>query len=57
MLLEGSVRPLKAVAYDCGFGTADRMRIIFNERLGMTPTQFRASFRQSEMAHVAAGGV
>jgi transcriptional regulator GlxA family with amidase domain len=28
MLLEGSDRPLKAVAYDCGFGTADRMRIV-----------------------------
>jgi transcriptional regulator GlxA family with amidase domain len=24
MLLEGSDRPFKSVAYDCGFGTADR---------------------------------
>jgi transcriptional regulator GlxA family with amidase domain len=49
-LLEGSDRPLKAVAYDCGFGTADRMRIVFSERLGVTPAQYRASFRQSEAA-------
>jgi transcriptional regulator GlxA family with amidase domain len=47
MLLEGSDRPLKAVAYDCGFGTADRMRIVFHERLGVTPAQYRASFRQA----------
>jgi transcriptional regulator GlxA family with amidase domain len=50
MLLEGSDRPLKAVAYDCGFGTADRMRIVFSERLGVTPAQYRASFRQSKAA-------
>jgi transcriptional regulator GlxA family with amidase domain len=47
MLLEGSDLPLKVVAYDCGFGTADRMRIIFHERLGVTPAQYRASFRQA----------
>jgi transcriptional regulator GlxA family with amidase domain len=48
MLLEGSDRALKAVAYDCGFGTADRMRIVFSEQLGVTPAQYRASFRQSK---------
>jgi transcriptional regulator GlxA family with amidase domain len=48
MLLEGSDRALKAVAYDCGFGTADRMRIVFSERLGVTPAQYRAGFRQSK---------
>jgi transcriptional regulator GlxA family with amidase domain len=37
MLLEGSDRALQAVAYDCGCGTADRMRIVFYERLGVTP--------------------
>ena len=26
MRLESSIQPLKSVAYDCGFGTADRMR-------------------------------
>ena len=43
-LLEGSDRPLKAVAYDCGFGTADRMRLVFTERMGVSPAQYRASF-------------
>src|SRR3546814_16912871 len=46
-LLEGSDRALQAVAYDCGFGTADRMRIVFGARLGVTPAQYRASFRQT----------
>jgi transcriptional regulator GlxA family with amidase domain len=48
MMLEGSDRPLKSVAYDCGFGSADRMRIVFNARLGVTPVQYRASFRKAE---------
>jgi transcriptional regulator GlxA family with amidase domain len=55
MLLEGSDRALKAIAHDCGFGTADRMRIVFSERLGVTPAQYRASFRQSTAADEAAG--
>ncbi len=50
MMLEGSDRPLKAVAYDCGFGSADRMRIVFNARLGVTPAQYRASFRRTDPA-------
>jgi transcriptional regulator GlxA family with amidase domain len=45
-LLEGSAAALKTIAYDCGFGTADRMRIVFTKRLGVTPTQYRARFRQ-----------
>jgi transcriptional regulator GlxA family with amidase domain len=45
MMLEGSDRPLKAVAYDSGFGTGDRMRLVFTERLGVSPAQYRASFR------------
>jgi transcriptional regulator GlxA family with amidase domain len=48
MMLEGSDRPLKAVAYDCGFGSADRMRIVFNARLGVTPAHYRSSFRRAE---------
>jgi transcriptional regulator GlxA family with amidase domain len=48
MMLEGSDRPLKSVAYDCGFGSADRMRIVFHARLGVTPAQYRASFRRAE---------
>jgi transcriptional regulator GlxA family with amidase domain len=44
MLLEGSDRPLKSVAYDCGFGTADRMRVVFSERLGVTPPIIAQTF-------------
>ncbi|MPY75473.1 MAG: helix-turn-helix domain-containing protein, partial [Alphaproteobacteria bacterium] len=55
MLLEGSDRALKAIAYDCGFGTADRMRIVFSKRFGVTPAQYRASFHQSTATSEAAG--
>jgi transcriptional regulator GlxA family with amidase domain len=44
-LLESSGAALKAVAYDCGFGTADRMRIVFTKRIGVTPMQYRERFR------------
>jgi transcriptional regulator GlxA family with amidase domain len=53
-MLESSDRPLKAIAYECGFGKVDRMRDIFTGRLGVTPAQFRASFqRHSTMAAAA----
>ena len=45
-LLEGSDLPLKAVAYHCGFNTADRMRIVFTKRLGLSPAQYRQSFQR-----------
>jgi transcriptional regulator GlxA family with amidase domain len=48
MMLEASDRPLKAVAFECGFGSADRMRIVFSARLGVTPLQYRASFQRAE---------
>ncbi len=47
-MLEGTDRPLKVIAFDCGFGSADRMRIVFSTRLGVTPAQYRASFRRTE---------
>ncbi len=43
-LLEAGDKPLKAIARDCGFGSPDRMRIVFMRRLGLTPVQYRASF-------------
>jgi transcriptional regulator GlxA family with amidase domain len=49
MLLEGTNLPLKSVAYDCGFGTADRMRLVFVDRLGITPAQYRASFQHDQI--------
>ena len=48
MLLEATHLPLKAVAFDCGFGTADRMRRAFVDRLGVTPVQYRASFQHAQ---------
>lgn len=48
MLLERSSMPLKTIAYECGFGTADRMRLVFSDRLGVTPAQYRATFRRQE---------
>jgi transcriptional regulator GlxA family with amidase domain len=44
-LLEGSALPLKSIAYKCGFVTVDRMRVLFQQRLGVSPAQYRASFR------------
>ncbi len=44
-LLESSDKVLKAVAYESGFATADRMRLVFTRRLGVTPSEYRASFR------------
>lgn len=44
-LLESTDLALKAVAYESGFGTADRMRIVFTKRLGVTPNAYRESFR------------
>lgn len=46
-LLESSGAALKAIAYDCGFGTADRMRIVFTKRIGATPNQYRERFRHA----------
>lgn len=47
-LLEGGDLPLKTVAYNCGFCTADRMRAVFAKRLGVSPAQYRASFRRRD---------
>lgn len=46
-LLESTDTALKAIAYNCGFGTADRMRIVFKKRLGVSPNEFRMSFRKT----------
>lgn len=49
-LLEASPMPLKAIAADSGFGTTDRMRIVFQVRLGITPAQYRAGFQLADAA-------
>jgi transcriptional regulator GlxA family with amidase domain len=43
--LESNDAPLKTVAYECGFGTAERMRLVFSRRLGVSPNEYRTSFR------------
>jgi transcriptional regulator GlxA family with amidase domain len=48
-LLEATQWPLKSVAFDCGFVTADRMRTAFAGRLGITPAQYRASFQHDHI--------
>jgi transcriptional regulator GlxA family with amidase domain len=46
-LLESTGLALKTIAYDCGFGTADRMRIVFTKRIGATPMQYRERFKNT----------
>jgi transcriptional regulator GlxA family with amidase domain len=43
--LESGTAPLKTVAFECGFGTADRMRIVFRQRIGVSPGDYRLSFQ------------
>lgn len=47
-LLEATGKPLKTIAFECGFGSSDRMRVVFSQRLGVTPAQYRASFRREK---------
>jgi transcriptional regulator GlxA family with amidase domain len=42
-LLEGSELALKTIAWRCGFGSAARMRLVFAQRFGITPNQYRDS--------------
>ncbi|TKC87775.1 GlxA family transcriptional regulator [Trinickia terrae] len=44
-MLESGDAPLKVVAWESGFGIADRMRAVFAKRLGVTPLQYRERFR------------
>lgn len=46
-LLEAGDLPLKAIAYDCGFGDADQMRTVFVRRIGVTPADYRDQFHRS----------
>jgi len=57
-MLEANDQPLKTIAYACGFGSSDRMRALFSERLGVTPAQYRASFRppQARPINAASSG-
>ncbi|PTT27132.1 GlxA family transcriptional regulator [Pseudomonas sp. HMWF021] len=43
-LLETTELPLKTVAYKSGFGSVRHMRILFAQKLGLTPAQYREQF-------------
>ncbi|NGZ83676.1 GlxA family transcriptional regulator [Duganella aceris] len=49
-LLEGSELALKTIAWRCGFGSAARMRLVFAQRFGVTPNQYRDSFGVAKTA-------
>lgn len=42
--LERDARPLKTIAFECGFRDARHLREVFMRRLGVSPSQYRASF-------------
>jgi transcriptional regulator GlxA family with amidase domain len=43
-LLESTDLPLKTVAFRSGFGSVRHMRLLFSEKLGLTPVQYRQQF-------------
>lgn len=43
-LLESSDLPLKTVAYRSGLGSARHMRLLFSDKLGLTPLEYRRQF-------------
>lgn len=43
-LLEDTAQQLQAVAAQCGFSSADSMRRVFLDQVGVTPAQYRARF-------------
>ena len=44
-LLEATNSALKAIAFDCGFGTPEQMRAVFQRRLGLSPQRYRENFQ------------
>ena len=47
-MLEESRLPVKRIAADSGFGTIERMRRAFRNRLGTSPPEYRRRFRSTE---------
>ncbi len=43
--LEGTERALKVIAHECGFASDNHMRAVFAKLLGVSPSQYRGSFR------------
>src|SRR3546814_10063181 len=44
-LLDATERPVKAIAFDCGFANPQQMRAAFQRRLGVSPLRYRESFQ------------
>jgi transcriptional regulator GlxA family with amidase domain len=44
--LEHGVKPVEAIADECGFGSAETMRRAFGRRVGVAPAEYRARFRR-----------
>lgn len=43
-LLESTSMPMKTVAWNCGFSSAERMRLVFERRFSTSPAAYRAQF-------------
>lgn len=48
--LEDGAEGVERIAYDCGFGNAERMRRSFLRRLGVSPNDYRRRFRPGDDA-------
>jgi transcriptional regulator GlxA family with amidase domain len=48
--LEQATKPLKTIAFDCGFRNAQHMRDVFRRRLGVSPRTYRSSFGMADGA-------
>ncbi len=47
ILLESGTTPVEAVAAAAGFGSAETMRRVFQQHLGVSPSTYRARFRSA----------
>jgi transcriptional regulator GlxA family with amidase domain len=43
-LLETTDLPLKTIAWRSGFGSVRHMRLLFSDKLGLTPSHYRQQF-------------
>jgi transcriptional regulator GlxA family with amidase domain len=57
VMLQGTAIPLKTIAYECGFGSADRMRCVFQRCLGVSPKQYRLHYQSECEDDESCGGV
>ena len=47
LLLESTARTIEEIAACCGFGTVETLRRAFSRRLAVTPSDYRARFRET----------